>query len=47
MIRRHQGGIDMAGDAVGHSATDVVRRAAALMVDEQTQEMHFMATLLM
>lgn len=46
MIRHHQGGIDMAGHAVRHSATDVVRRAAALMVDEQTQEIQVMATLL-
>ena len=46
MIRHHQSGIDMAGHAVRHSTTDVVQRAAALVVDEQTQEMQVMATLL-
>ena len=38
MLRHHQGGVDMAANAFRHSHNDVVRRAATLMVDEQTQE---------
>ncbi|MDT5210024.1 MAG: hypothetical protein QOF67_2439 [Mycobacterium sp.] len=46
MTRHHQGGIDMAAYAVRHSTTDAVRRTAVVMVDEQSQEIQVMATLL-
>lgn len=46
MLRHHQGGIDMAANAFRHSRNDVVRRAATLMVDEQTQETAVITALL-
>jgi uncharacterized protein (DUF305 family) len=46
MTRHHQGGIDMAAYAAQHTTTDSVRHVAALMVDEQTQEVQLMAILL-
>lgn len=46
MIRHHQGGIDMAAHAAAATATDAVRRAAAVMVTEQSQDVAVMATLL-
>lgn len=46
MTRHHQGGISMAAYAFHHTTNDTVRRAASVMVDEQTQEIQIMATLL-
>lgn len=46
MIRHHQGGIDMAAHAVRETPTDAVRRIAATMLDEQTQETQVMTVLL-
>lgn len=46
MMRHHQGGIDMAAQAARNTTTDVVRRVASLMVDEQTQETQVIQTLL-
>lgn len=46
MTHHHQGGIDMAAHVVQHSSTDVVRQTAVAMIDEQSQELIFMAYLL-
>jgi uncharacterized protein (DUF305 family) len=46
MTRHRQGGIDMAAYAVRHTATTAVRQTAVAMVDEQSQELIFMAFLL-
>jgi uncharacterized protein (DUF305 family) len=46
MTRHHQGGVDMAAHVLRDTKTDVVRRAAAVMVDEQTQEIQVMTVLL-
>lgn len=46
MTRHHEGGITMAAYAFRHTANDVVRRAASIMVDEQTQEIQVMTTML-
>jgi uncharacterized protein (DUF305 family) len=46
MLRHHQGGVDMAAHAARHTSTDAVRRAASVMVDEQTQEIQVMTVLL-
>jgi uncharacterized protein (DUF305 family) len=46
MVRHHQGGIDMASHAVRHTDTDAVRRAAAVMISEQAQDIQVMTTLL-
>lgn len=46
MVRHHQGGIDMASFAVRETATDAVRRVAAVMVSEQAQDIQVMTTLL-
>lgn len=46
MVRHHQGGIDMASHVVRHTGTDAVRRAAAVMVSEQAQDIQVMTTLL-
>ncbi|BBZ68158.1 DUF305 domain-containing protein [Mycolicibacterium insubricum] len=46
MSRHHQGGIEMAGYAVQRTHNDAVRRVAAAMIDEQTQELQLMAIML-
>lgn len=46
MIRHHQGGITMAGSAYRYSTNESVRRAAGLMVAEQTEEIQVMTALL-
>lgn len=46
MVRHHQGGIDMAAYAYKHTLIDTVRKTAAAMVDEQTQEVGLMTMLL-
>jgi uncharacterized protein (DUF305 family) len=46
MTRHHQGGIEMAAYVVRHSPTDVVHQTAVAMIDEQSQELMFMAFLL-
>jgi uncharacterized protein (DUF305 family) len=46
MTRHHEGGIDMATYAFRHSTTDAVRRAASIMVDEQTQEIQLLTIML-
>ncbi|KAA0107723.1 DUF305 domain-containing protein [Mycolicibacterium sp. P1-5] len=46
MIRHHQGGITMAGYAFQHTCTDAVRRAAGIMVAEQTDDIQAMSILL-
>lgn len=46
MTRHHQGGIEMASYVLRHTSTDVVRRVAAVMIDEQIQELHVMIILL-
>lgn len=46
MIRHHQGGIEMAAYAAGHTKVDAVRQTALGMVDQQTQEIQVMTTLL-
>ena len=46
MTRHHQGGITMAAYAFQHCTNDAVRRAASVMVDEQTQEIQVMTTML-
>jgi uncharacterized protein (DUF305 family) len=46
MTRHHQGGIEMAAYVVQHSSTDVVHQSAVAMIDEQSQEVIFMAFLL-
>jgi uncharacterized protein (DUF305 family) len=46
MTRHHQGGIEMAAYAGRHTTNDAVRRAVMLMVDEQTQELQLMSTML-
>ncbi len=46
MTRHHQGGIEMAAYAVQHSTTGVVHQTAVAMIDEQSQEVIFMAYLL-
>jgi uncharacterized protein (DUF305 family) len=46
MTRHHQGGIDMAAYAVGHTTTPAVHQTAVAMIDEQSQEIIFMAYLL-
>jgi uncharacterized protein (DUF305 family) len=46
MTRHHQGGIDMAAYVAQHSSTTVVHQTAVVMVDEQSQELIFMAFLL-
>ncbi|RDH74467.1 DUF305 domain-containing protein [Mycolicibacterium moriokaense] len=46
MTRHHQGGVDMAAYVVQHSSTAVVHQTAVAMVDEQSQELIFMAYLL-
>lgn len=46
MTRHHQGGIEMAAHAAQRAETDAVRRTALVMVDEQTQELMYMAMLL-
>lgn len=46
MIRHHQGGITMAGHAARNSTDDTIRRAAAVMVAEQTEELQVMTVLL-
>ncbi|MBB3753809.1 uncharacterized protein (DUF305 family) [Mycolicibacterium sp. BK634] len=46
MIRHHQGGIDMAAYAYKHTLIDTVRKTAAAMVEEQTQEVGLMTILL-
>jgi uncharacterized protein (DUF305 family) len=46
MTRHHQGGIEMAANVVQHSSTGVVHQTAVAMIDEQSQEVIFMAFLL-
>lgn len=46
MTRHHQGGITMAGYAFQHSDNDAVRRAASIMVTEQTEEIQLMTLML-
>jgi uncharacterized protein (DUF305 family) len=46
MVRHHQGGIDMASYVVRQTATDPVRRAAAVMINEQAQDIQVMTSLL-
>jgi uncharacterized protein (DUF305 family) len=46
MARHHQGGVDMAAYAVRHTTTGAVRQTAVAMVDEQSQELVFIAFLL-
>ena len=46
MTRHHQGGITMATFAFQHGVNDAVRRAASVMVDEQTQEIQLMSMML-
>lgn len=46
MTRHHQGGITMAGYAFQHSDSDAVRRAASIMVTEQTEEIQLMTLML-
>lgn len=46
MTRHHQGGIEMAAYAAGHTALDAVRQTALGMVDQQTRELQVMTTLL-
>ncbi|MGA5465713.1 DUF305 domain-containing protein [Mycobacterium sp. NPDC050041] len=46
LVRHHQGGIDMASSVVRQSATDAVRRAAGVMINEQAQDIQVMTTLL-
>jgi uncharacterized protein (DUF305 family) len=46
MTRHHQGGIEMAAFVVQHSSTGVVHQTAVAMIDEQSQEVIFMAFLL-
>jgi uncharacterized protein (DUF305 family) len=43
MTHHHEGGIAMAAYAFQHSTNDAIRRAASIMVDEQTQELQLMA----
>jgi uncharacterized protein (DUF305 family) len=46
MTRHHQGGIDMAAFAVRHTSTAAVHQTALAMIEEQSQELMVMATLL-
>ena len=46
MTRHHQGGITMAAYTFRHCTNDAVRRAASIMIDEQTQEIQVMTTML-
>jgi uncharacterized protein (DUF305 family) len=46
MTRHHQGGIDMAAYAVTHTSTAAVHQTAVGMIDEQSQELVLMSTLL-
>jgi uncharacterized protein (DUF305 family) len=46
MTHHHEGGIDMASYAFRRSTTDAVRRAASIMIDEQTQEIQLMTIML-
>lgn len=46
MTRHHQGGIAMAGYAFRHALNDAVRRAASVMVAEQTEEVQLMTLML-
>ncbi|WP_198538781.1 DUF305 domain-containing protein [Mycolicibacterium wolinskyi] len=46
MTRHHQGGITMAAYAFQHAANDAVRRAATIMVSEQTDEIQIMGVML-
>lgn len=46
MTRHHQGGIEMAAYAAAHSTMDAVTETARAMVNQQTQEIQLMATLL-
>lgn len=46
MTRHHQGGITMAAYAFQRTTNDTIRRAASVMVDEQTQEIQIMTAML-
>ena len=46
MIRHHQGGVEMAAYAAGHTHLDAVHQTALGMVDQQTQEIQVMTALL-
>lgn len=46
MTDHHKGGIAMATYAFQHATNDAVRRAASVMVSEQTEEVQFMALMI-